>query len=127
MGASLGERLNVVYLLCRSDPPGFLAQFAERVFGGKAGSDTMPRSTVAFAGLGVAPVLFILAGILFGVVITKAPVHQLGTAGVSAGFLWFVWHGVLLSGVIKALAGRPREGFVRDITLSIIIVSAPFR
>ena len=61
MGTALAERLNVVYFLSSSDAPVLRALLAQRVRFDVSVTDTLPRTAVAFVGLGVSLVLVVLS------------------------------------------------------------------
>jgi len=90
--AAIGERLDVVYLLRRGNPPVTLAQFAQRMRRDVAVADTFPRTAVAFARLGVAPVPFVFPRVPLGVGFAESAVRQRRTAGLLAWLLWFSRH-----------------------------------
>ena len=60
MGAALAERQDVMYFLGDGDAPVLLALLAQRVRLDVSVADTLPRTAVAFVGLGVALVLVVL-------------------------------------------------------------------
>ena len=115
MCPAFGERYDVVNFLCGSDSPGFLALFTQRMLGDVPVADTFPRSTVAFACSGVASVSFILLCVLLGMSRAEPSVRQLGTAGMTTGAFWFIWHRAFsFQGITKGRPGnreRPRAIF----------------
>ena len=60
MSTALTKRQDVMYFLGSSDAPVLLALLAQRVRFDVSVTDTLPRTTVAFVGLGVALVLVVL-------------------------------------------------------------------
>ena len=60
MGAALTERQDVMYFLGGGDAAILLALLAQRVRLDVSVADTLPRTAVAFVGLGVALVLVVL-------------------------------------------------------------------
>jgi len=90
VGATFGQRENMVYLLRRGKPPVPLALLAERVRGDEAFAYTLPRVTVTLSGSRVTAVSLILPCILFGVGLAEPAGGQAWTTGVGAGFLWFI-------------------------------------
>ena len=60
MGAALAERQDVMYFLGDNDAPVLLALLAQRVRFDVSVTDTLPRTAVAFVGLGVSLVLVVL-------------------------------------------------------------------
>ena len=60
MGTTLAERQDVMYFLGDGDSGVLLALLAQRVGFDVSVTDTLPRTAVAFVGLGVALVLVVL-------------------------------------------------------------------
>ena len=60
MSTALAERQDVMYFLGDSDAPVLIALLAQRVRFDVSVTDTLPRTAVAFVGLGVALVLVVL-------------------------------------------------------------------
>lgn len=94
MGATLGERKNVVNLFGFSQNTLLVALLAERVGRNESIPDTLPGPPVTAVNGWAAVVLFIPLGFQLGVFLTEPAIGQLWAAWVGAGPFWLLGHGI---------------------------------
>lgn len=104
MRSTLGEWALMVYLLGCNVASVLQALLTQWVGRSIAVADAFPSSAVALLGSRVTVVAFIPLGLQLGVLLTEAPVCQVGAAGIGTWSLWFSWqYSHLLLGIRKAL------------------------
>ena len=91
MVAVFWQRLDVMHLIRFGKPTFFLALLAKRVCIHVSVTDAFPCLTIPTLDCGVPSVLFIALVLQFLMLLTKPAVREVGTAGVGAGALWFLW------------------------------------
>ena len=111
IGAAFSERKYVMHFLHRNQDPFLKAELAEGMFLHIGIADDLPVLSVpTFCHRPLATVLLVLCIPFLLMLLTVAAIDQPRAPGIRTGFLWFVWHGCLLSGITKAPEGSLLRG-----------------